>query len=896
MRDWTEWIRERLPLDDFEAPDARAVVAELATELEDVYRAARARGRSEAEADAEARSHVADWEALAASMRRARPSRRERADAGLRRRGRASTWLADLLLDARYAWRTLGRTPAFTAVVVLLVAVGVGANTAVFSVLKAVALDPLPYPEPQELVVLWNTDVRRSGWGPASWPDYLDWRAQNRAFEEVGATHTLRVALTDGDVPEQVYGAEATSSLFDVFGVDAALGRTILPEEDATDVRVVVLSHELWTSRYDADPGILGRTIRLSGDPHTVVGVMPEDFVLGSPWNANDRYLLWTPFPAWILERPRDSHSFPVYGRLRDGVTLEAARVDMERVALNLAEAYPETNASKRVMVWELHRTLFGDAAGSLILVLGAAGLVLLIACGNVAGLLLARSAGRRREVALRAALGAGRGRVVRQLLTESGLLALAGGVLAVLLVFAGLGALRGSLPATLPRIEAIALDAPVLVVALIITLLTGLVFGLAPALQASRVSQVEALKEGGEGRSGRRHGRARNIFVIGQLALTLMLVHGTVLLVGSYVLLRQRDQGFDPENVLTMMVSLAGPAYEEDQARQRFFAELVPRLDALPGVREAAVVNRLPFEGGTNDRILVEGREVPPDPNDRPLVERKAVSGDYLSTIGIPLRAGRMIDERDAAGVPGVVINERMADRIWPGENPLGKRFSFSGDQPIWLTVVGVAGNVSQWGPEWGSIPEAYRPYALYSQPQMYLVLKTDVPPTTLVAAARHAVQAVDPDMPVTQIRTGEELLRSNFGQRELVTTLTGLFAALALLLAVAGIYGVIAYYVTQHTHELGVRMALGAGRGRVVRLVLRRGLALAGAGVVFGTAGALAASQITRSALFGLSPTNPWSFAGVAALLLAVAVLATLVPARRATRVDPARALQAE
>ncbi|MEJ2186546.1 MAG: ABC transporter permease, partial [Gemmatimonadota bacterium] len=408
------------------------------------------------------------------------------------------------------------------------------------------------------------------------------------------------------------------------------------------------------------------------------------------------------------------------------------------------------------------------------------------------------------------------------------------------------------------------------------------------------RTSHVEALKE--TGRGGRAGGRVRSAFVVAQLALTLTLVHGTVLLVGSYLLLRRHDPGFNPKNVLTMSVSLSGPAYADEQARLAFCRELVPRLDALPGVREAAVVNRLPFEGGTNARIIVEGREIPPDPNDRPLVERKAVLGDYLHVMGIPLRAGRMVGERDAAGTPGVVINERMAERIWPGEEPLGKRFSFDDNPPHWLTVVGVAGNVSQWGPEWGSIPEAFRPYALYPQPVMYLALRTDVPPATLVRAVRREVLAVDPDMPVTQIRTGEQLMGEQFSQRELMTTLIGLFAVLALVLAVAGIYGVIAYHVAQRTQELGLRIALGASRGRLLRLVLGRGLALAGVGVVLGTGGAVAASRITRSALYGLSPTSAGSVAGAALLLLLVAAVATVIPARRATTVDPARALQAE
>lgn len=903
MRDWTRYVREHLRLGELESVEARGVIEEVASQLEDVYEAARAQGAGEAEAEAEAASHVGDWEALAREIQRvARSARRprasriaDRAEERARGRGRGGRWMADVLLDVRYAWRTLGRSPGFAAVVVLLIGLGVGANTAIFSVLKAVFLEPLPYPEPHELAVLWETTTR-GGRGPASFPNYLDWKAQNRSFEHVGALGTQGVNLA-GDVPALVRAGLATSSLFDVFGVAPVFGRVILPEEDATDARVVVLSHELWASRYDADPGILGRSILLSGEPHTVVGVMPRDFKLSTPWDANDRYQLWVPFPAEIRDRPRDSHSYPVFGRLRDGVTWPAARDDMERVALNLAEAYPETNLTQRVRVRPLHAVLFGDVGEQLFLVLGAAGLVLLIACGNVAGLLLARGTVRRTEIAVRAALGAGRGRVVRQLLTESGLLALAGGAVAVLLTFWGLGALRGMLPATVPRAGDIRLDATVLVFALVVSALTGLVFGLAPALAATRASHVEALKEGGGRGAGRRRGRLRNGFVVAQLGLTLMLVHGTALLVGSYLLLRDTELSFDPDNVLTTIVALSAETYDDVGRRVALFDKLVPRLEALPGVRSAAVVNRLPLEGGTNDRIIVEGREIPPDPNQRPLVERKTFVRDYLRTMGIPLRAGRTLTPLDSVRVgAGVLINERMAEQLWPGEDPLGKRFSFSGDPPQWLTVVGVVANVRQWGVEWPAIAEAYRPYPIYPQRTMYLILKTDVEPLSVVADVRRAVLEVDPNLPVTDTRTMDQVLGDSFVQRRFVTGLIGLFAVLALVLAIAGFYGVISYFVAQRSHELGVRMALGAGRGQLLRLVLARGLRLTALGILLGTAGALAASFITRSALYGLSPVNPWFVAGVALLLLGVAVASTMVPARRATTVDPARALQAE
>lgn len=905
MRNWTEWVKEHLPLDDFEAPAARTMVEEVASLLEAVYRTALAMGRSPEAADAEARAHIEDWDQLAADLGRARRSRREGAahrtaewaDKRLRRRGHPATWMADLLLDVRRAARSLVRTPVFTGAVVLLLGLGVGANAAILSVLEAVSLKPLPYPEPNEVVTLWSTTVKRDGRGPGSFPDYLDWRRDNRTFQAMGASKGVLASVTEDGVPVQVRGARATASLFDVFEVEPALGRTIRPEEDATGAHVVVLSYDLWNRFFGRDPDVLGKTLRLSGESYVVVGVMPKAFVVSSPWNANEQELFWTPFPSDILTAHRDSYAYPIYARLRNGVSLQAARDDMERVALQLADAYPATNRSMRVMVTPLHAMLFAGAAGSLLMVLGAALLVLLIACGNVAGLLLARGAVRRREVALRAALGASRGRIVRELLTESGLLAVAGGGVAMVLVAVGVGTMRAFLPTTLPRVGDVTVDGPVLGFALVLSLLTALIFGLAPALQAARASHVEALKEGSGGGFRGWWGRARRGFVVAQLGLTLALLYGTVLLVSSYLVLRQRDKGFDPDNVLTARVTLAASRYDREEARLAFFRDVLARLDALPGVRRAAAVNRLPYEGGTNARIVVEGRPVPADPNDRPLVERKTAIGDYLSVMGIRLREGRTITKADASGIRGVVINQRMAERIWPGEDPLGKHFAY-GDakEPQWLTVVGVAPDVSQWGLEWGTLNEAYRAYPLYPQRTMYLALKTKGPPARLVGDVRRTVQAVDPDLPLTQIRTGGELVNDHMDQREFTTALIAIFAVLALVLTMVGIYGVISYFVAQQTHELGVRMALGAGRGRLLRYVLGKGLTLAGAGVALGAFGAYSATRVLRSLIFGISPTSPWTFAGVVSLILAAATLAAWAPARRATRVDPARALQAE
>ena len=900
MPDWVRYVRERLPISDFKTDRARDTVEELASQLEEVYRTALAQGSTEDEAVAETRDHITNWDKLADDISRAAPSARvgpvprlaDNADANARRRGRAGVWLADLGLDIRYALRTLVGKPGFSVAVILLIALGVGANATVFSVLDAVFLKPLTYPEPRELVVLYERS-ERGAVSPASWPNYLDWRTNSQSFEHVGAYSSFGITVTDGDSAEVIDGARATASIFDMFDVPPALGRTFLPNEDASDLRVVVLSHDLWTIRYGSDPDVIGREIRLNGAMHTIIGVMPEGFTIPSPYNANLESRLWVPFTAEVLEEGRGSHSYPVMARLRDSVTVDEARADMNRVALNLAAAYPETNQSQRVLIREFHADLFGDVGSRLVLVLGAAGLVLLIACGNVAGLQLARSTARRTEIALRAAMGASRGRLIRLFLAESSLLALAGGGAALVVTFWGVSFLRESLPPSIPRTSDIGIDGPVLLFAFAALLLTTVIFGLVPALSATRRNHAESLREGG-GRISRRT-RLQGVFVVGQLALTLMLVHTTSLLVGSFMLLSGTEFGFETENALTFSLTLASTEYDDVGDREEFLKDLTTRLEALPGVTKAAAVNRLPFEGGTNGGIIVEGRDVESDPSDRPLVERKVMIGDYLGAAGIPLRAGRILESADSTGATaGAIINERMAEQLWPDEDPLGKRFSSDSDPVEWVTVVGVAANVRMWGAESRAIAEAYRPYNMMARRRMFVVLRTVVEPTSVVPSVRQEIAALDPNLPLTRIRTMEDVLGSQLSGRKLITGTYGLFAVLAMLLGVAGVYGVVSFFVAQRTNEFGVRIALGAGRGRLMSLVLAKGARLAGLAVVLGTAGSYAAAQVTGSALYGFSSTDPRFAAGVAALLVVVALVATLLPARRATKVDPARALQ--
>jgi predicted permease len=801
--------------------------------------------------------------------------------------------------DLRYGLRTLARSPLFTGLAILILAIGIGANTAIFSVLKAAFLEPLPYTQPSELVVIWNRG-EDGGRGPASFPDYEDWRSRNNTFEDMGAFGGRYFNLSGGDEPERLYGAIATASLFRLLEVTPDLGRSISSEDEDAGSAVVLLSHELWARRFGGDRDIVGRTIRVDGSPLSVIGVMPAGFQIPSPWwHYNPRQELWTPFPLESQREGRDSHSYPTLGRTNDGVSLEVAQQDLRSVSSHLAEEYPESNAGNWAWVVPLRTAMYGEVGFQVMLVFGAAGLVLLIACGNVAGLQLARAGGRRTEMAVRAAMGAGRGRVVRQLLTESTLLALAGGMAGVLLAVAALGAFRSLIPPSVPRVERIGVDGAILGFALIVSLLTGIVFGLAPALSASKANLTDSLREGG-GRGGHAspaRERLRSAFVTVQFALCLVLLNGGLLLLKSYSLLQSTDAGFQAENVLTMALSLGGDRFRTAPERAAFIDEVEASLRTLPGVRAVGAVTKLPLLGGTNRTGRAEHEAPRERPNDGWLIEVSGILGDYHDAMGIPLLAGRMITPADT--VPGdekVVINQAMARRMWPDEEPLGKRFTFEEDPPRWLTVVGVVGDVRQWGLESRPIAEVYLPYTQRSAERVYLTVRTETDPSGLVAAARARVLAIDPDQPVSEVRTTDEIVRSALEPREFFTFLTGAFAAIALILAAVGIYGVTAYHVQQRTHEIGVRIAMGAARTRVLGLVLRRGTRMVAFGLVLGLSGALASGAIVSAFLWEVGALDPATLALTALVLSAIALLGSLVPAVRASRVPPMHALRAE
>jgi len=883
-------MRRTFRTGDFQPDPERDFHEEIGFHMEMKVEELMAEGYSQEEAVKEAERRFGDRERIQGEA--------TREEARRQRRGRVGDRLDTLRQDLRFGIRTLLRAPGMTLLTILILALGIGANTAIFSVLKAVFLQPLPYSQAEELTFVWNRNIRTGGRGPSCFPDFLDWREQNQTFEAMGAFGGTNVNLTGGEEPVRIRAAHATAGVFDVLEVSPALGRTFLPEEDLSGRRVVILSNSLWVEHYDGDQEIVGKTVQIDGGGYTVIGVMPEGFVHPTPWGLTDPFLAWIPLRDDPFVERRNSYSYQVLARLRDGVPLGRAQEDLDRIAIQLEEAYPDTNENNRAWLVPLHFLLYGQAGSMIFLVLLAAGLVLLIACGNIAGFLLARAAGRQTEMAVRASLGAGRGRIVRQLLTESLLLAVAGGATAVLLATWSLGALKALIPSTLPRTTDIRLDSGVLLFALVLALATGVLFGLAPALAASRTRLTEALKEGG--RSGDRGGkrlRTQNAFVVAQIALSLSLANAGLLLIQSYASLRGADQGFDGERTLTMALSLGGERYDEAQERQVFLGQLLPRLDAIPGVRSVGLTSKLPLRGGTNGPTVTEDQFAEDPTTEGILTEITSIEGDYFASMGIPLLAGRILTPQDADTVaPKVVINEAAASRFWPDQDPLGKRFGFGGDAPHWLTVVGVVGNVRQWGP--GSTPRAelYWHYMQNPRSRMLITLNAEGVPRELVRTVRAAVLAVDPLQPVSEIQTMGEILASDLSGREFYTLLVGLFSVLAVLLAAAGIYGVISYFVAQRTHEMGIRLALGAGRRGLVTLVLRRALKIVFKGLLFGLGGVWVTTRIISGLLFGVRPLDLPTLLGGISLLLLVGVTAALLPSIRGTRLSPVAALRSE
>jgi len=805
-------------------------------------------------------------------------------------------WEDEMFQDLRYGVRMLLKQPGFTLVALLTLALGIGANTAIFSVVNAVLLRALPYPQSEQLVMLWQGGQRgEPGQMPLSPPELMDYRAEQQVFEHIAA-HTMADAnLSGGGEPERLPAAVVSADWFAVLKTPPLSGRAFLPEEHQPGQNnSVVLSYGLWQRRFGGDDGALGRAIMLNGRARTVVGIMPAGF--RHPATAE----LWLPLaftheqlsPAF---RPR--HYLDAIARCKDGVTIAQAQENIRAIAARFPNSGPAGMPARLV---SLREQLVGQVKAPLYVLLSAVGFVLLIACANVGNLLLARASARQAEMAVRRALGAGRGRLLRQLLTESVALAGAGGALGILLAWWGKRALATLLAEVIPLAHEIRLDARVLGFAFALSVLTGLLFGLAPAWQASKADLTETLKHGAKSLMGFSRQRARSALAVAQMALALVLLAGAGLLLRSFYRLTQVNPGFNPAQVLTADVALPFARYDTGTKQTAFYQQIVAHLKALPGAQSVGIVSDLPLSGMNADRSFTHDG-VPPDQQQRrpPSADYRHCSPDYFEAIGIPLSRGRVFTEQDAPGAqPVAIVNEKLARRIWPNEDAVGKRiafFSAQGTDP-WMVVVGVVGDVKHRGLSVETRPEIYVPHAQAPIGTMTMVIRAAGDPAAMTAAVRGAVQALDADQPLFNVRTLERLRADSLAPQRFSLSLLGLFAVIALSLAALGIYGVISYAVSQRRREIGIRVALGAQSRDVLRLVVGQGMKLALIGTGAGLAASFALTRLMSKLLFGVGPTDPLTFVVIALLLLGVALVACWVPARRATKVDPMTALRFE
>src|SRR5262247_2633224 len=810
----------------------------------------------------------------------------------------------EMFQDLRFGLRMLRKNPGFTAVAALTLALGIGANTAIFSVVNGVLLKPLPYPEPERLVrVFQNIMIMSSPKAPMSPADFRDFREQNTTFETIAGYFRQDLELAQEDRAERLMGMRASSGYFRTLGFQPILGREFARAEEIPDESaVVILSYGLWRRRFDGDPAIVGKTIRLSGKSFTVVGIAPAGLqhVGGGyrPLPHGESVDIWWPMRLGP-NRPRGAQIVNVIGRLKPGVTRRQAEVEFDLIAARLARQYPGPyRIEAKTLIQPLRDEIVEGSRRTLFLLLAAVFLVLLIACVNVANLTLARAAAREREIALRLALGAGRARILRQLLIESLTLAAIGGLLGLLLAKLAINALIKLGPEQLPRLQMIRLDLRILVFTLLISLLTGLLFGTAPALQSLKLNLNESLKEGGRAASGgRRRRRTRGALVVAEVALALALLLGAGLLMRSFLKLQQTDPGFNPEGVLTMSVVLPGSRYAYGEPQISFLQRLVERVSALPGVRSAGVTSDLPWTGYQNDGgFKVEGKPLPPDQMAH--AQYHFISADYIRTIGAPLLSGRWFDARDTLkSNPVILINQAMARKYWPGEDAVGKRITFgdgAGKDEDWTQVVGVISDVKDYPHSDRAEPAFYWPVTQQPFSEMSLAIRADKDPLSLVEAVRREVRALDREMPISEVRTMETVAAAAVAGRRFMLLLVSSFALTALALAAIGIYGVTSYLVAHRTHEIGIRIALGANSFDALKLALRQGMALALAGVGAGLALAFAATRLMANLLYGLGATDPATFMAVPLFLIGVAFAACYLPARRATKVDPMVALR--
>ena len=810
------------------------------------------------------------------------------------------------LQDIRYAFRMLLKRPGFTVIVVLTLALGIGANTTIFSALDAVLLNPLPYKDPERLVVIWETNKHL---GPEMWDrnevaigNFLDWRAHNQIFEQLGALFPTDMNLTGAGEPQRIKSYVVTTNFFQVLGVQPMLGRSFLPEEEKPGAPfTVILGHDLWQRQFGSDPKIVNKSLTFNGHQVTVVGVMPAGFEVQFP--ISKHVDMFVPFIIDVADpdyHDRTQNFLYTVARLKPGVSQAQAQSEMSLIASQLQQQYPETNAERGVRVVPLHKQIVGNVESYLYMLFAAVGFLLLIACTNVAGLLLARVTARHREVAIRIAVGASRSRLVRQLLTESVILSALSGLFGLLIAYGGVKLLVALTPSEVPRLHEIGLHVPVFLWTLALSIVTGVLFGLAPAVQASNPDLNTALKESSGRNPGSFQGSGlRNLLVVSEVAVALLLLVGAGLMTKSFIRLQQVDPGFDATNVVSMTIALPTSKYRQQQVNV-FYDQLIERLRNLPGVKSVAGINPLPLsDTNISSRFIVEGAPFVPLA-DRPYAGVRIITPDYFQTMSIPNLKGRSFTEQDRENTPRViVVNEALASRYWPNEDAIGKRLDFaeedSGKQE-WLEIVGVVGNVRHKALEIEVMPEAYLPYKQSPENFMNLVVRTTSDPESMVPAIRSQVLSVDKDQPVSDIMTMEQRIAKSVAAKRFVMFLLGAFSILALGLAAVGIYGVMAYLVTQRTQEIGVRIALGAQKRDVLKLIVRKGMALAIIGTAIGLVASLALTRLMRSLLFEVTPTDWLTFVTASTVLLIAALLASYIPAHRATKVDPLTALRYE
>jgi predicted permease len=809
-----------------------------------------------------------------------------------------------LLQDLRYGFRMLLKNPGFTAVAAITLALGVGANSAIFSVVNGVLLKPLPYKEPERLVRVFESCPTFPTF-PVSPANFLDYREQSQVFEDFATFYRSDLQLAEGDRPERLSAMVVSTGFFHLLGFEPVLGRAFVRgDEQEANSRVVVLSHHLWQSHFSGDPDIVGKSMRLNGNLFTVIAVMPPGLQhVGGDYHSlphGENVDVWWPMPLDRMRNRRGSHYLNGIARLKPGVAREQAESEMNVLAAGLEQQYPNSNKDWRIKLVPLRQEIVGQVQPMLLVMLGAVGLVLLIACVNVANLLLARALAREKEIAVRTALGAGRWRIIRQILTESLLIALFGGALGLVLGIWGVSGLTALGPDKLPRLHMVSIDWRMFVFTLGVSLITGLIFGLVPALNVSKANLNELLKDSSRGSTGGpRHRRLRGMLVIAEVSLAFILLVGAGLLMRSFIYLQRAEPGFNPDRVMTASIDLSYERYRDRPAMATFFQRLLERIQAVPGVRSVGATTDLPLTGyNENTSFVIEGQS--PSDDDNTHARYHSVTPDYFRTIGVPLKSGRYFIEEDDADAPSVLlINESMARRYWPDEDALGKRITFRHNpgEKDWVTVVGIVGDVKDTPGANVTEPAFYWPLAQNAwQQEFFLAVRTDVDPLALVESVRQEVFAVDKDLAVSDINTLEQITGASINGPRFALLLIGIFAGVALTLAAVGIYGVMSYSVNQRSHEIGLRIALGAQQRDVLKLVIRQGILLALIGVAIGVASASILTQVMGSLLFGVSATDPVTFAAIAILLTGIALLACYVPARRATSVDPMIALRYE